>query len=141
MNQRYEAYKGFTGHEPGIKPIKALPGMNANQNQRYSCLMAFTGYEALMDFPVWHSPGMNRGEYAAKPRLPRVGQISTLCLHFIIKIVGKLGSIGICVYRSNRSCRTMEALPGLDPRSECKHYLFIFQVYHKWLPNRLIFQC
>ena len=35
LNQRYEAYKGFTGHEPGIKPIKALPG--------YECRVAFTG--------------------------------------------------------------------------------------------------
>ncbi len=38
-NQRYEAYKGFTGYE---------------------VRMDFTGYEARMGFPVWHSPRLGR---------------------------------------------------------------------------------
>ena len=50
-----------------------MPYGMKNQNQRYSCLMAFTGYEVRMDFringmkPVWASPGV---EYATKLRLP-----------------------------------------------------------------------
>ena len=55
QNQRINALMALRIN--GIKPIKALPGMNANQNQRYEVRMDFTGYECLMAFPVWHSPG------------------------------------------------------------------------------------
>ncbi|MDE0010888.1 MAG: hypothetical protein OXU36_07070 [Candidatus Poribacteria bacterium] len=43
-------------------PQIRINGIHAlNQNQRYSCLMAFTGYEARMGF-TGHEPGMNTNQ-------------------------------------------------------------------------------